>query len=138
MSGTLSARNLTEKGRCVIAVAGKDGYIGLPTNTNLALSSWDWDANVDLLDVTTFTSAGAKENIAGLKGSKFSASGPYAPGAMAITAGSTYATTLAVNSTISFVVTFRIGTIKIVTDVKKETTVNVTGESTGAFNAVIT
>src|SRR6185312_16571778 len=99
-------------------LAGKSGYAALG-NSNFAFSSWTADVQVDVLDITNFTSGGFKENIAGLAGAKITARGPYNSGAMAITAGSTYAMVLGMSASVTFNTTARIETISVTTDVTK-------------------
>jgi len=118
-------------------LAGKGGSIAFGAS-NLALREWTLDMRVDPIDVTNFDSAGFKENIAGLTSAAISARGPYNQGSMAVTAGSSYAFNLRVNSTTGFAVTARVTSVRLVTGADNAVQVDISAESTGSFTAAIT
>ena len=118
-------------------LAGKSGIITIGAAT-WKLSDWTIDMQTDALDVTNFSSGGAKENIAGLLSGKISASGAYDSASMALTSGTSYAFVLSMVSGTAITVTARVTNIQIKTDVKDAVRVSITAESTATFTAAIT
>lgn len=117
-------------------LAGKSGSINLGAAA-YAFREWTVDMQTDAIDVTSFSSSGYKENIAGLTSAKISARGPFNSTAMAVTAGSSYAFVLFASGSVSYSINARITSIRVVTEVSKAVEVDISAESTGSFTAAI-
>lgn len=116
--------------------AGKAAGVTIATTTR-PMDTWSIDLKCEPVDTTNFGSGGYTENVAGLFSADVSFGGPY-DNSEAVQAGDSVAVSFLIGGAgQTFIVTTRITSAKVSTDVKGLARIDYTGVSNTSFSITL-